>query len=74
MEYTSDNPSPACPRWVPTCALCNNTVELETCRVDESGKAIHEECYLRTLIRLKRPNHAIVQLPSFPEHCWIQAS
>ena len=39
MEYTSDNPSPACPRWVPTCALCNNTVELETCKVDESGES-----------------------------------
>jgi hypothetical protein len=66
MSYTSDDPAPASTRWVPTCALCNNTVELETCKIDESGKAIHEECYLRKLIRLKRPSCAIVLTsPSF---------
>jgi hypothetical protein len=70
----SDDPAPSGTRWVPTCVVCNNTVELETCKTDESGKALHEECYLRKLIQLKRPNHVIVQVPSFPEHCRIQAS
>jgi hypothetical protein len=66
MNYTSDNPAPF--RWVPTCALCNDPVELETCKTDESGKAIHEECYLRKMIRLKLPHPTVVQLPSFLGH------
>jgi hypothetical protein len=75
MSNKSDDPAPSSTRWVPTCPLCNNAVELETCQIDESGKAIHEECYLRKLIRLKRPTHAIVLTsPSFLEHYWIQAS
>jgi hypothetical protein len=44
MSYTSDHPV-----WVATCALCNSPVELETCKTDERGKAVHEECYVRKL-------------------------
>jgi hypothetical protein len=73
MNYTSDNPSHASTRWAPTCVLCNEPIELETSNTDESGKAIHEECYIRKVIRLKRPNQAIVQLPSFLGHYRIQA-
>jgi hypothetical protein len=29
-----------------TCAVCNSPVELETCKVDERGKPVHEECYV----------------------------
>jgi hypothetical protein len=44
MSYTSDNTV-----WVPTCALCNGPVELETCKTDERGRAVHEECYVRKI-------------------------
>jgi hypothetical protein len=41
----SDTSAP--PVWVPTCALCNGSVQLETCKTDERGSAVHEECYVR---------------------------
>jgi len=33
----------------PVCPLCNRHVVLETAKVDEYGKAMHEECYLLKL-------------------------
>jgi len=33
----------------PVCPLCNRHVVLETAKVDEYGKAMHEECYLLRL-------------------------
>jgi hypothetical protein len=41
MSYPSDVSV-----WVASCALCNNPVELETCNTDESGRMVHEECYV----------------------------
>lgn len=29
------------------CSLCNEEVELETTKIDESGKPVHEECYVQ---------------------------
>jgi hypothetical protein len=29
----------------PTCSICNESVELETTRVNEIGEPVHEECY-----------------------------
>ena len=29
------------------CSLCNEEVELETTKIDESGRPVHEECYVR---------------------------
>jgi len=37
------------PTFFPTCSLCHKPVELETTKVDERGKAVHEECYLFNL-------------------------
>jgi hypothetical protein len=37
-------------RFVPkflVCSVCNELVELETTMIDESGKPVHEECYVR---------------------------
>jgi hypothetical protein len=51
MSYAFDHSVRVNSRWVPTCVLCNNPVEIETCKVDERGKAIHEECYLRKIRR-----------------------
>jgi len=31
---------------LPICSICNKPVKLETSKVDELGKAIHEGCYL----------------------------
>jgi hypothetical protein len=31
------------------CQLCKQPVILETARIDERGKAVHEECYLRAI-------------------------
>jgi len=30
---------------LPLCSICNIPVPLETAKTDESGAAIHEECY-----------------------------
>jgi hypothetical protein len=30
----------------PVCAICTRPLQLETCKVDELGKAVHEGCYL----------------------------
>jgi hypothetical protein len=38
---------------LPTCSICNESVELETTKTDEYGKAIHEECYVLK-VRLKQ--------------------
>ena len=31
---------------LPTCSICNKTVETETATTDDDGKAVHEECWL----------------------------
>ena len=32
-------------RRTPVCYLCNRPVPLESCKTDENGEAMHEECY-----------------------------
>jgi hypothetical protein len=32
--------------FLPQCPICNKAVPLETAKVDEYGRAIHEQCYL----------------------------
>jgi hypothetical protein len=29
------------------CVICGKPVELERCKTDENGKAVHEKCYLK---------------------------
>jgi len=31
--------------FTPICPLCNQPVVLETSKVDEHGRAVHEDCY-----------------------------
>jgi hypothetical protein len=39
------------------CSICDGSVPLETSKTDERGKAVHEECYVRTLIsKFRIPN------------------
>lgn len=28
------------------CWICGNRVRLESCKIDEHGQAVHEECYI----------------------------
>jgi hypothetical protein len=34
---------------VPLCAVCRKPVDLKTAKTDDSGKAVHEECYVARL-------------------------
>jgi hypothetical protein len=38
-----------------TCSLCNEFVELETTKLDEFGKPVHEECYAQKVSRGRTP-------------------
>jgi hypothetical protein len=38
------------PEWS-SCSICNEFVELESTKVDDAGKPVHEECYA-TKVRL----------------------
>lgn len=35
----------------PECSICKESVPLEESKVDEHGKAVHEECYVSMLTR-----------------------
>jgi hypothetical protein len=53
-------PSPR--RLFPVCPVCTEIVELETSKRNESGKAVHEECYARTVKVQEFPELAFVIL------------
>ncbi len=36
--------------FVPPCLICGTQVSLETCKIDEYGQAVHEECYVGQLV------------------------
>jgi hypothetical protein len=36
-------------QWLPECVICRESVKLEESKVDEYGKAIHEDCYVSEL-------------------------
>jgi hypothetical protein len=36
----------------PICFVCKQPVRLETAKVDENAKAVHEDCYLQRLMAL----------------------
>ena len=39
-----------------TCWICGKTVDLNTCKTDERGLAVHEPCYAsRTIVNSNRP-------------------
>ena len=39
------------------CQLCEKPVPLESARINELGKPVHEECYLQA-IRIAKPNNS----------------
>jgi hypothetical protein len=36
--------------WLPRCAVCEQSVNLNVSKTDEYGRAVHEECYVRLLV------------------------
>jgi hypothetical protein len=38
---------------LPKCSICNEPVEIKTAKTDEDGKAVHEDCYVGRMMRLK---------------------
>jgi len=33
------------------CAICDAPVQLEHCKIDEDGEAVHDKCYLASLAK-----------------------
>lgn len=40
--------------WLPRCAICNQSVDLNESKTDERGRAVHENCYVSVLIGKKQ--------------------
>lgn len=40
------------------CAICGLRVELEHCKIDEHGDAVHDKCYLTRMIAPTRQRHS----------------
>jgi hypothetical protein len=38
-----------------SCAICSEPIELEHCKTDEVGNAVHEKCYLEKVGRNNKP-------------------
>jgi hypothetical protein len=43
------------------CTICNRPITLENAKIDENGRAVHEECYVNQLLA-KQPD------PPHPQH------
>jgi hypothetical protein len=42
------------------CSICNKAVDLETCKIDANGKAVHSGCYVLS-VAVKRPTEPITR-------------
>jgi hypothetical protein len=40
------------------CAVCGDTVELERCKTDEHGQAVHQKCYVARLAKIAKKQSA----------------
>ena len=45
-------------RRMVACAICGLRVELEECKIDEHGDAVHDKCYLASMIAPTRQRHS----------------
>jgi hypothetical protein len=43
MSHVQDLPEV---QWLPECFICKATVKLEESKTNESGQAVHEDCYV----------------------------
>jgi hypothetical protein len=49
-------------RATPNCWICGRPAELESCKIDERGQPVHEDCYVARLA----PSSRAQKFPSFP--------
>jgi hypothetical protein len=49
----------------PVCHLCNEPVEINTAKTDADGKAIHEDCYIKSLNSPPKSSARIPNLKAF---------
>jgi hypothetical protein len=47
--------------WLPRCAICKQSVNLTESKADEYGRAVHESCYVSTLVS-KKPRRFTVRI------------
>ncbi len=41
---------------IPTCWICGRAIPLEQSKIDEHGRAVHEDCYLARVKLEQSPN------------------
>jgi hypothetical protein len=41
--------------FLPRCVVCNESVNLKESNTDEHGRAVHEDCYVSTVVLEKSP-------------------
>lgn len=41
------------------CAICNRRIPVESCKFDDAGQPVHEECYVEKLRQVQRDSKAI---------------
>jgi hypothetical protein len=49
-------------RATPNCWICGRPMELESCKFDEHGQPVHEDCYVAKLA----PASRVHKVPSLP--------
>jgi hypothetical protein len=50
------------------CPICNQPITLEDAKIDEDGRAVHEECYVKQLLaRPADPPHAAHRMIARPD-------
>ncbi|HET9409645.1 MAG TPA: hypothetical protein VFO39_20560 [Candidatus Sulfotelmatobacter sp.] len=57
--------------WLPRCAVCKESVNLEESNTDEHGQPVHENCYIWT-VELKKPPRYTPQINSVEERLHAQ--
>lgn len=50
--------------WLPSCSICKEPVNLEDCKTDEGGQAVHESCYCGAMRLKNRRGNSRWKLPS----------
>jgi hypothetical protein len=49
-------------RATPNCCICGKPLSLESCKFEERGQPVHEDCYVAKLV----PDSGIHKFPSLP--------
>jgi hypothetical protein len=52
-------------RATPTCWICGRPMELGSCKFDEHGQPVHEDCYVAKLVA-DRPDRIEDRYPTLP--------